>query len=88
MLTLIGVGTCEHPNWHHALARPTGSISVDPAIEGFTLVVTAPGAEEEPTGTHRAVVEWTGVVSSQAAVAEIRNARADGSDLLVEIQVR
>jgi hypothetical protein len=57
-------------------------------VEVFTLLVTAPGTDERPSAPHRAVVEWTGPVSPEARRAEIRNARGDGSTLLVDIEVR
>lgn len=85
MLTVIGVGTCEHAGWRHSLARPSGRIVADPTVEVFQVVASAPGGEDRLT---HAVVEWTGPANPEAKRVELRSARSDGGSAFVEIEVR
>ena len=85
MLTLIGVGTCEHPEWRHSLTHLTERVATDPTVEVFQVVATSPG-DVEPLA--RALVEWTGPVRPQATKVELRNARSDGGRAFADIELR
>ena len=84
MLTLMGVGTCEHPEWRHSLTHLGERIATDPTLEVFQVVATSPGGAEPLT---RAVVEWTGPVRAEATRVELGNARADGGSVFIDIEV-